>query len=139
MLKKLKYFAVGVTDMGDAIRMYETFFGLKQMMPVEKVERFGFNRTMMGSGEEAWIEIMEPYDPNCNLARFMRDNVGPGNPSGQGFYLVVFETDSIAEDAERIRANGGRVITDGDPIRVAWVHPLDTRNIFIELQPTSSS
>ncbi len=133
MLKKLKYFAVAVTDIEEGIKLYETFLGLKRMTPIEET-RWGFRRVMMGDGQQAWVEIMQPQDPNSALARFMGDNVGPGNPHGQGVYVVAFETDNVAEEVERIRAGGGRVTTDPSSPNSAWIHPLSMRNVFIELQ-----
>ena len=89
---------------------------------------------MMGNGTEALIEIIQPEDPNSALARFMRDRIGPGNPEGQGIYLVGIEVDNLKETVENVRAHGGRVAEEAESPNAAWVHPLTLRNVFFELQ-----
>jgi hypothetical protein len=46
---RLKYVGIAVTDINDAIKTYEQFFGMKQMTPVKQA-RWGFLNCMMGDG-----------------------------------------------------------------------------------------
>ncbi len=130
---RLKYVGIAVTDIEDAIKTYEKFFGMKQMTPIKKA-RWGFLNCMMGDGIQAYVELMQPVDENGALARFMRDNVGPGNPDGQGVYHVGWDTDDLAGTKASVEAGGGRTtVVDGVP-GVMWVHPLSLRNAFFEIE-----
>ncbi len=75
---RLKYVGIAVTDINDAIKTYEQFFGMKQMTPVKQA-RWGFVNCMMGDGFDHQVELMQPTSEDSALARFMRENVGPGN------------------------------------------------------------
>ena len=52
---RLKYVGIAVTDINDAIKTYEQFFGMKQMTPVKQA-RWGFVNCMMGDGFEHQVE-----------------------------------------------------------------------------------
>ncbi len=136
MFQKITYFSVAVTDIDAAIKMYQDYFGLKQMTEIVET-KWGFRNAMMGNGEQALIEIVQPSNPNSALARYMQDNVGPGNPDGQGIYLVGIEVDNLKQTVDSIRAHGGRVADDPEMPNVAWPHPLSVGNVFIELQQAS--
>jgi hypothetical protein len=77
---------------------------------------------------------MQPVDENSALARFMRDNVGPGNPDGQGVYHVGWETDDPDGTKTAVTSNGGRVTEVPGVGGVMWVHPLSLRNAFFEIE-----
>lgn len=130
---RLKYVGIAVTDINDAIETYELFFGMKQMTPVKKA-RWGFLNCMMGDGIDYQVELMQPADEDSPLARFMRDNVGPGNPHGQGVYHVGWESDDLGATKQAVESGGGRVTEVPGVPGVMWVHPLSLRNAFFEIE-----
>lgn len=135
MLKRLRYFSVAVADLEAAIKTYLDFFGLQQMTSIGET-RWGFRATMLGDGQQAWIELVSPSptNPDSALARFMRERSNPLNPHGEGLYLVGFEVDDLETTVEQIRAAGGRVTTEPQTPSAAWVHPLSANYVLIELQ-----
>lgn len=135
---KLKYVGVAVTDIEDAIKTYEKFFGMKQMTEVRQA-RWGFKNCMMGDGTDYQVELMQPVDENSPLARFMRENVGPGNDHGQGVYHVGWEVDDLQAAKAQIEAGGGRVTEVPGVGGVMWVHPLTLRNTFFEIEQAGNT
>ncbi|MDD5038743.1 MAG: VOC family protein, partial [Dehalococcoidales bacterium] len=111
---------------------YQDMFGLKQMTPIQET-RWGFRSTMMGNGEESFIEIMQPISPSSPVARFMKETSRPLNPHGEGIYVTAIEVDDLEEAVKNIRDRGGKVTQDPAAPDVAWVHPLTARYVFIEL------
>ena len=132
MLKRLRYFSVAVADLEAAVKTYQDLFGLEQMRPINET-RWGFRATMMGNGDQSMIELLQPTDPDSAAARFMRERSNPLNPHGEGLYLVSFEVDDLEQAIEQIRAAGGRVVTEEASPNAAWVHPLSTHYVLIEL------
>lgn len=130
---RLKYVGIAVTDINDAIKTYEQFFGMKQMTPIKQA-RWGFVNCMMGDGFDHQVELMQPTSEDSALARFMRENVGPGNPDGQGVYHVGWETDDLEATKGAVTGNGGRVTEVPGVGGVMWVHPLSLRNAFFEIE-----
>ncbi|MBI4641127.1 MAG: VOC family protein [Candidatus Tectomicrobia bacterium] len=133
MIKKIQYFSVAVADLDAAIKEYEERLGLKQMTPIRDTH-WGFRNTMMGNGTEAFIELIEPTDPNSALARLMRDRTTPMNPKGEGIYLVGVEVDNLEESIKQVREKGGRVTQEPESPNAAWVHPLSLHYTLLELQ-----
>ena len=135
---RLKYVGIAVTDINEAIKTYEQFFGMKQMTPLKQA-RWGFINCMMGDGIDHQIELMQPVDENSALARFMRDNRGPGNEHGQGVYHVGWETDDLEATKRTVEGAGGRVTEVPGVSGVMWVHPLSLRNAFFEIEQAGNS
>ena len=55
----------------------------------------------LGNGEDAFLELLEPTDPNSAVARFLKSH-------GEGVYLVSFNVENLEEAVKQVRANGGR-------------------------------
>ena len=48
--------------------------------------------------------------------------------------MICLEVDDIKATIENIEAKGGRIQREEGNDNVAWVHPLGTKMVFIELQ-----
>ncbi len=132
MWKNIRYFSVAVTSIDEGIKLYQDMFGLKQMTPVRET-RWGFRATMMGDGEKALLEIIEPATPDSALARFMKERSRPENPHGEGVYLVGVDVDDFEGTIKNICDRGGKVAQEPESPDMAWVHPLSAKFAFIEL------
>jgi len=132
MWKNIRYFSVAVTNMDEAIKLYEDMFGLKQMTSIRE-RRWGFRNVMMGDGQKHFIEIIEPINPDSALARFMKERSRPENPHGEGVYIIGVEVDDLEATIKHIRERGGKVAQEPESPDTAWVHPLTMRYTFIEL------
>jgi len=132
MWEKLRYFSVAFTNIDEGIKLYQDMFGLKQMTPVRET-RWGFRATMMGDGEQMFIEIIEPTNPDSPVARHMKERSRPQNPNGEGVYIIGVDVDDLEATIKQVRDRGGRVTQEPQSPNMAWVHPLTIRYSFIEL------
>ena len=135
MLKKLTNFSLAVNSIEEATELYGKLFGLTLMRPKSEPSALGFRTAWLGNGEDQFIELLEPSDPNSAVARFL-------NSRGEGVYLICFDVDDLAASVREVRANGGRItgLAEGEEpgpnTRVVWVHPATTKGVFIQLQRT---
>lgn len=132
MFKKLQNFAIAVHSIKEAADLYARMFGLQVMQPPGAPSQYGFRNAFLGNGREAFIELLEPTDPNGAVARFLKSK-------GEGVYLVSFEVDNLKEAVRHVRANGGRITglpegeEPGPETRTVWVHPASAKGVFVQL------
>ena len=137
MLKKLTNFSIAVNSIEEAASLYSKLFGLQLMRPKSEPSALGFCTAWLGNGEDQFIELLEPSDPNSAVARFLKSR-------GEGVYLVSFDVPDLEGAIRDIRAKGGRITglpDDQEPssdTRVVWVHPASTKGVFIQLQRPGS-
>jgi methylmalonyl-CoA/ethylmalonyl-CoA epimerase len=80
------------------------------------------------------IELLEPLGPNSPVKAFL-----DRNPAG-GMHHICYEVDDIIESRDRLRAEGARVLGDGEPRLgahdkpVLFLHPKDFCGTLIELE-----
>ena len=130
MLQKLSSVCIAVNNLQDGIDQYQKLFNLELMIPVSESKEFGFRNAWLGNGTDAFIEILEPTDPDNAISRFLKNK-------GEGIYLIEFDVDNVPEAASHIKANGGRLtgIPQGQEpspeTRNFWVHPASAKGVFI--------
>ena len=80
------------------------------------------------------IELLEPLGPTSPVKAFLECN-----PAG-GMHHICYEVDDIIEARDRLRADGTRVLGDGEPRLgahdkpVLFLHPKDFCGTLIELE-----
>jgi methylmalonyl-CoA/ethylmalonyl-CoA epimerase len=80
------------------------------------------------------IELLEPLGEGSPIAAFLAKN-----PSG-GMHHVCYEVDDIIAARDRLKAEGARVLGDGEPKigahdkPVLFLHPKDFNGTLIELE-----
>ena len=137
MLKQMTHVSVAVNDIHEGIDLYSKLFNIKLVRPIGEPSPYGFRAAWLGDESGAFIEILEPTEPDSAVARFLKAR-------GEGLYLVGFGVENLASSVEHVRSQGGRItgIPEGeDPgpdARVAWVHPASTKGVLVELQNRSS-
>ena len=136
MFQRLRYFSVAVTSLEEAIQNWVKLFGLQVMTPPYENE-FGFRAAILGNGNEALIELIQPSDPDGALARFMKERAIPSNPNGEGIYLVGIAVDDINKAIQQIQEQGGRITQNELSPNMAWVHPTTSNFAFMELAQVS--
>ena len=133
MLSKLTNFSIAVSSIDEAAELYAGMFGLRIMRPTGPESQYGFRAAWIGNGRDAFIELLEPTDPNGAIGRFLKSR-------GEGVYLVSFDVDDLAESVRHVRGKRRPrtgLPPDEDPgpdTNVVWVHPATTRGVFIQLQ-----
>jgi methylmalonyl-CoA/ethylmalonyl-CoA epimerase len=80
------------------------------------------------------IELLEPLGEASPIARFLERN-----PDG-GVHHVCYEVDDIISARDRLKAEGARVLGDGEPQKgahgkpVLFLHPKDFLGTLVELE-----
>ena len=80
------------------------------------------------------IELLEPLGADSPIAAFLAKN-----PSG-GMHHVCYEVDDIIAARDRLKAQGARVLGDGEPKigahgkPVLFLHPKDFCGTLVELE-----
>ncbi|MBI3824974.1 MAG: VOC family protein [Candidatus Rokubacteria bacterium] len=125
MLGDVIELSVVVRDLEAAIAKWTTLFGLKVHSRSESKE-FGFKNAILPTGI-GHIELMEPTDPTKAVGKFLAKH-------GEGVYLVGFESKDVAGDVAALKGQGVRVNPAANRNDLAWVHPAETNNVFVELR-----
>ena len=123
MLGDIVELSVVVSDLDAATARFAKLFGLR-VHRRETSERFGFKNAILPTGI-GHIELMQPTDPGKAVGKFLAKR-------GEGVYLVGFECADVAGSVASLRGRGVQV--DSPRPDLAWVHPRETRGLFVELR-----
>ena len=80
------------------------------------------------------IELLEPLGANSPIAKFLERN-----PDG-GMHHICYEVDDIIAARDRLKAEGARVLGDGEPKigahgkPVLFLHPKDFFGTLVEIE-----
>ena len=132
MLGRLNHVAIAVPDLAAASAQYRTMLGAAvtepQVLPEHGVTVVFINLP------NTKIELLEPLSDASPIAAFLAKN-----PSG-GMHHVCYEVEDILAARDRLKAEGARVLGDGEPKLgahnkpVLFLHPKDFNGTLIELE-----
>jgi methylmalonyl-CoA/ethylmalonyl-CoA epimerase len=131
LIRRLSHLGFAVRDLEQAIRLYQDVFGLQ----VEKRWTSDLDRMSAASMKlgEIEIELMQPWDPDSPLGRFIARR-------GEGIHHVSYEVGDVAEALDRAREAGLEAVNQtprpgGEGrARVAFLHPKSVFGVLTELQ-----
>jgi len=132
MLGRLNHVAIAVRDIAAAAQMYRTTLGAEVSAPLPLPEQ-GVT-TVFVTLPNTKIELLEPLGDNSPIAKFLERN------PGGGIHHVCYEVDDIRAARDRLRAQGARVLGDGEPKigahgkPILFLHPKDFFGTLIELE-----
>ena len=132
MIGKLNHVAIVVPDLAAASATYRNSLCAQVSQPVDLPEH-GVT-TVFVSLPNAKIELLHPLGANSPIAKFLA-----ANPSG-GMHHVCFEVPDILAARDRLKAEGARVLGDGEPRTgahgkpVLFLHPKDFFGTLIEIE-----
>lgn len=132
MIGRLNHVAIVVPDLAAASRVYREALGAAVSAPAD-LPAHGVT-TVFVALDNTKIELLHPLGANSPIARFLAEH-----PSG-GMHHVCFEVPDILAARDRLRAEGARVLGDGEPRRgahgkpVLFLHPKDFCGTLIELE-----
>jgi methylmalonyl-CoA/ethylmalonyl-CoA epimerase len=132
MIGRLNHVAIAVRDIAAASRVYRETLGAEVSAP-EPQPAHGVT-TVFITLPNTKIELISPYGDNSPIAKFLERN-----PDG-GIHHVCYEVDDIVRVRDRLRAEGARVLGDGEPKMgahgkpVLFLHPKDFNGTLIELE-----
>jgi methylmalonyl-CoA/ethylmalonyl-CoA epimerase len=132
MIGRLNHIAIAVRDLGAASALYRDTLGAKVSDPLPQPEH-GVTVVFIELPNTK-VELLEPLGANSPIARFLEKN-----PDG-GMHHVCYEVDDILVARDRLKAQGARVLGDGEPRigahgkPVLFLHPKDFCGTLVEIE-----
>ena len=132
MLGRLNHVAIAVPDLAAASSKYANVLGAKVSAP-QALPEHGVTVVFVEL-ENTKTELLEPLGENSPIAAFLAKN-----PSG-GIHHMCYEVADIIASRDALKAEGVRVLGDGDPRTgahgkpVLFLHPKDFDGTLIELE-----
>jgi methylmalonyl-CoA/ethylmalonyl-CoA epimerase len=132
MIGRLNHVAIAVKDIGAAARTYREVLGAEVSAAVP-MEEHGVTVVFI-TLPNTKIELLEPLGADSPIARFLEKN-----PDG-GMHHVCYEVDDILAARDQLKAQGARVLGDGNPKigahdkPVLFLHPKDFCGTLVELE-----
>ena len=132
MIGRLNHVAIAVPDLAAASATYGTALGAKVSAPIPQPTH-GVTVVFVELPNTK-IELLHPLGDNSPIKGFLERN-----PSG-GIHHVCYEVADIYAARDRLKAEGARVLGDGEPKigahdkPVLFLHPKDFNGTLIELE-----
>ncbi len=132
MIGRLNHVAIAVKDADRASALYRDTLGAEVSAKVEQPDH-GVT-TVFVTLPNTKIEFLEPLGANSPIAKFLERN-----PDG-GVHHVCYEVEDIIAARDRLKADGARVLGDGEPKigahgkPVLFLHPKDFLGTLVELE-----
>jgi methylmalonyl-CoA/ethylmalonyl-CoA epimerase len=132
MIGRLNHVALAVRDLGAATARYRDVLGAKVSAP-QALPEHGVTVVFVELPNTK-VELLEPLGAASPIARFLEKN-----PDG-GMHHLCFEVDDIIAARDKLKAEGARVIGDGEPKigahgkPVLFLHPKDFAGTLIEIE-----
>jgi methylmalonyl-CoA/ethylmalonyl-CoA epimerase len=132
MIGKLNHVAIAVPDLAAAAAKYRDTLGAEVSAPLPLPEH-GVT-TVFVTLPNAKIELLEPLGEGSPIAKFLKRN-----PDG-GIHHLCYEVEDISAARDRLKAQGARILGDGEPKRgahgkpVLFLHPKDFNGTLVEIE-----
>lgn len=132
MIGRLNHVAIAVPDLAAAAATYANTLGAKVSQPVDEPDH-GVTVVFVELPNTK-IELLHPLGENSPIAKFLANN-----PSG-GMHHVCYEVDDIIVARDKLKAQGARVLGDGEPKigahgkPVLFLHPKDFCGTLVEIE-----
>jgi methylmalonyl-CoA/ethylmalonyl-CoA epimerase len=128
MAQKLDHIGILVSNLDDAIKLYEDCFGA-EVDRIETVSEQGVKAVILSLGQGAKLELLEPV-PDSNMAKVLEKR-------GEGLHHITFEVDDVDRELSRLSERGVELIDKksrrGLEGMVAFIHPKSVRGVLVEL------
>ena len=132
MIGKLNHVAIAVPDIRAAANLYRTRLGASVSEPVP-LPAHGVT-TVFVTLDNTKLELLEPLGANSPIAAFLARN-----PQG-GMHHLCYEVGDIIAARDHLKAEGARILGDGEPRigahgkPVLFVHPKDMLGTLVEIE-----
>ena len=132
MIGRLNHVAIAVPDLEAAAASYRTVLGAKVSPP--QVEPDHGVTVVFVELPNTKIELLAPLGESSPIAPFLQRN-----PAG-GMHHICYEVEDLAAARDHLKAEGARVLGDGEPKigahgkPVLFLHPKDFMGTLIELE-----
>jgi methylmalonyl-CoA/ethylmalonyl-CoA epimerase len=132
MIGRLNHIAIAVRDLAAASALYRDTLGAKVSDPLPQPAH-GVTVVFIEL-PNAKVELLEPLGAGSPIAKFLEKN-----PDG-GMHHICYEVDDIIAARDRLKAQGARVLGDGEPKigahgkPVLFLHPKDFCGTLVEIE-----
>ncbi|MCP4993070.1 MAG: methylmalonyl-CoA epimerase [Gammaproteobacteria bacterium] len=132
MIGKLNHVAIAVPDLDAGVAIYRDTLGAKVSESISLPEHGVV--TVFVELPNTKIELLHPMGEDSPIAKFLEKN------SAGGIHHVCYEVEDILAAAEKLKADGARVLGDGKPKTgahgnpVLFLHPKDFCGTLVELE-----
>jgi len=132
MIGRLNHVAIAVPDLEAAAAVYRSMLGA-EVSAAQPQPKHGVTVIFVNLPNTK-IELLHPLGDSSPIAAFLERN-----PSG-GIHHICYEVDDILAARDRLKAEGARVLGDGEPKigahdkPVLFLHPKDFCGTLIELE-----
>jgi methylmalonyl-CoA/ethylmalonyl-CoA epimerase len=132
MIGRLNHVAIAVRDIAKAANVYRRMLGAAVSEPMPQPEH-GVT-TVFISLPNTKVELIEPLGEASPIAKFLERN-----PDG-GIHHVCYEVDDIRAARDKLKAQGARVLGDGEAKMgahgkpVLFLHPKDFCGTLVEIE-----
>lgn len=132
MIGRLNHIAIAVRDLAAASALYRDTLGARVSDPLPQPEH-GVTVVFIEL-PNAKVELLEPLGAGSPIAKFLEKN-----PDG-GMHHICYEVDDILAARDRLKAQGARVLGDGEPKigahgkPVLFLHPKDFCGTLVEIE-----
>ena len=132
MIGRLNHVAIAVPDLEAAAASYRTVLGAAVSPPQDEPDH-GVTVVFVELPNTK-IELLAPLGESSPIAPFLQRN-----PAG-GMHHICYEVEDLAAARDHLKAEGARVLGDGEPKigahgkPVLFLHPKDFMGTLIELE-----
>jgi methylmalonyl-CoA/ethylmalonyl-CoA epimerase len=132
MIGRLNHVAIAVKDIKSASAVYRNTLGAEVSDVLPQPEH-GVNVVFI-TLPNTKVELLEPLGENSPIAKFLEKS-----PDG-GIHHICYEVDDILAARDQLKAQGARVLGNGDPKigahgkPVLFLHPKDFLGTLVELE-----
>ncbi|WP_120496063.1 methylmalonyl-CoA epimerase [Kiloniella sp. EL199] len=132
MIGRLNHVAIAVPDLNAAVAQYRDVLGAEVTEAVDQPDH-GVTVVFVNLPNTK-IEFLYPLGENSPISNFLEKN-----PAG-GIHHICYEVDDIITARDKLKAEGARVLGDGEPKigahnkPVLFLHPKDFCGTLVELE-----
>ncbi|MTI09360.1 methylmalonyl-CoA epimerase [Curvivirga aplysinae] len=132
MIGRLNHVAIVVPDLAAGTTMYRDTLGATVSEPVD-IPEHGVTVVFVELPNTK-IELLHPLGDASPIAKFLESN-----PSG-GMHHICYEVEDILAARDKLKADGARVLGDGEPKigahgkPVLFLHPKDFCGTLVEIE-----
>lgn len=132
MIGRLNHVAIAVPDLAAASAVYRDTLGAKVSAP-QPLPDHGVTVVFIELPNTK-IELLEPLGAASPIAKFLEKS-----PDG-GMHHICYEVDDIIAARDKLKAQGARVLGDGEPKTgahgkpVLFLHPKDFCGTLVEIE-----
>jgi methylmalonyl-CoA/ethylmalonyl-CoA epimerase len=125
----LDHVGIAVEDLEEAVELYRGRLGAEPSHR-ERVDQQGVEEVLFPAGS-SYIQLLGSLGPETPVGRFL-------GKRGPGVHHVAYRVDDVAEELERFRTGGAKLIDDtprpgSRNTLIAFVHPASMGGVLVEL------